>query len=95
MSKVTTEDCKLFLLDLYKDKKVTEWKRIRKFKDENGDSCRDFSHSDGTYLTLIEKMVNYPFCHQQKYKVLLKVKTIRNFHQKCKIKGCFNLAINA
>lgn len=55
MSKITTEDCKLFLLDLYKDKKVTEWKRIRKFKDENGDSCRDFSHSDGTSLTLIEK----------------------------------------
>lgn len=55
MSKITTEDCKLFLLDLYKDKKVTEWKRIRKFKDENGDSCRDFSHSDGTSLTLIER----------------------------------------
>lgn len=55
MSKITTEDCKLFLLDLYKDKKVTEWKRIRKFKDENGDSCRDFSHSDGTALTLVEK----------------------------------------
>lgn len=55
MSKITTEDCKLFLLDLYKDKKVTEWKRIRKFKDENGDSCRDFSHSDGTSLALIEK----------------------------------------
>jgi len=55
MSKITTEDCKLFLFDIYKDKKVTEWKRIRKFKDENGDSCRDFSHSDGTSLTLIEK----------------------------------------
>lgn len=55
MSKITTEDCKLFLLDLYKDKKVAYWKRIRKFKDENGDICREFSHSDGITVFLIEK----------------------------------------
>ena len=55
MTKITTEDCKLFLLDLYKDKNGAKWKRIRKFKDQNGDVCREFSHSDGTLVTLVEK----------------------------------------
>jgi hypothetical protein len=55
MSKITTEDCKSFLLVAYPDKKNVEWKRIRKFKDENGDSCREFSHSDGSHISLVEK----------------------------------------
>lgn len=55
MPKITTKDCKLFLLDIYKDKKVTNWKRIRKFKDINGNFCREFKHSDDTVITLIEE----------------------------------------
>lgn len=55
MSKITTNDCKLFLLDLYKDKNKVNWKRIRKFKDENGHVCRDFKHLDDEFVTLIEK----------------------------------------
>jgi len=55
MPKITTNDCKLFLSDLYKDKNGENWKRIRKFKDENGYICRDFKHLDGELVTLIEK----------------------------------------
>lgn len=55
MSKITTNDCKLFLLDLYKDKNGANWKRIRKFKDANGHICRDFQYLDDETVTLIEK----------------------------------------
>jgi hypothetical protein len=76
MSKITTEDCKSFLLDLYKDKKVVNWKRIRKFKDENGDVCREFKHSDGISVTLIEKNGQLSVLIPQDYQVLLSSKPI-------------------
>lgn len=78
MSKITTEDCKLFLLDLYKDKKVVNWKRIRKFKDENGEFCREFKHSDGMSVTLIEKNGQLSVLIQPDYPVLLSRKTTVN-----------------
>jgi len=78
MSKITTEDCKSFLLDLYKDKKVVNWKRIRKFKDENGEICRELKHSDGTSVTLIEKNGQLSVLIQPDYPVLLSSQTTVN-----------------
>lgn len=74
MTKITTEDCKLFLLDLYKDKNGAKWKRVRKFKDQNGDVCREFSHSDGTLVTLVEKKCQLSVLPLQYYPESLNIK---------------------
>lgn len=54
MSKITTEDCKNFLLQKYPDLAVKSWKRIKKYKNEQGHWCRDFEHATGVAITLFE-----------------------------------------
>jgi hypothetical protein len=55
MSKITTNDCKVFLSVIYPDKKSSNWKRIRKFKDENGNVCREFNYLNDESVILVEK----------------------------------------
>lgn len=54
MSKITTEDCKQFLLLKFPNLANKDWKRTRKYKDENSNWCRDFEHKSGEFVTLIE-----------------------------------------
>lgn len=59
MSKVTTEDCKEAIKEWYKDNNKVqpgEFKRIKKFKNENGEVVRHFEHKESeTLLKVIEK----------------------------------------
>ncbi len=54
MSKITTEDCKNLLQQSYPDLAIKSWKRIKKYKNEQGEWCRDFEHTTGLNITLIE-----------------------------------------
>lgn len=54
MTKITTEDCKLFLQQQYPDLVAKLWKRIKKYKNEQGVWCRDFEHGSGLSITLLE-----------------------------------------
>lgn len=91
MTKITTEDCKLFLLDLYKDKNGAKWKRIRKLKDQNGDVCREFSHSDGTLVTLVEKKCQLSVLPLQYYPELLNIKVNQENKEKQSGQAFFTL----
>lgn len=91
MTKITTEDCKLFLLDLYKDKNGAKWKRIRKFKDEHGDVCREFSHSDGTLVTLVEKKCQLSVLLSKYYKELSNIKINQEIKEKQSGQAFFTL----
>jgi len=51
---ITTFDCKIFLLKKFPDKDYQEWKRVRKFKNENKDVCREFVNNGFTVI-LIER----------------------------------------
>lgn len=44
MSKITTEVCKDFLSNNYKNTLPNQWKRTSKYKDENKIICRNFEH---------------------------------------------------
>lgn len=91
MPKITTEDCKTFLLDLYKDKNGINWKRIRKFKDVNGDVCREFKHSDGSVVTLLEKNSQLSVLLTNDYPVLLGVATPQKNENKQSKQAVFTL----
>ncbi len=58
MSKITTENCKDFLISYFKDKDIEssskDWKRTSKYK-ENDLWIRDFSHPDIGSISVIEK----------------------------------------
>ena len=54
MSKITTEDCKQYLTEQFPELSAKDWKRTRKYKDDNSCWCRDFSHKTGITTTLIE-----------------------------------------
>lgn len=58
MSKITTEDCKNFLknhfLKLKVSTELSDWKRTKKFKNEDGLWCRDFSHPVLGTKTILE-----------------------------------------
>jgi hypothetical protein len=58
MSKITTEDCKEYLVKAYKDKGATtqekDWKRTKKHKNEDGLWVRDFNHAGIGNISLLE-----------------------------------------
>lgn len=54
MSKLSTDDCKDFLMTTYPDSSRTKWKRVSKYKDANGLVCRDFNNPTVGDVTLVE-----------------------------------------
>lgn len=54
MSKISTDDCKDFLMKTYPDSNRTKWKRVSKYKDDNGLVCRDFNNPTVGDVTLVE-----------------------------------------
>lgn len=52
MSKISTDDCKNFLKASFP--KQNKWKRIKKYKNEAGQWCRDFESESGFSTTLVE-----------------------------------------
>lgn len=54
MSKISTDDCKDFLMKTYPDSNRTKWKRVSKYKDANGLVCRDFNNPTVGDVTLVE-----------------------------------------
>lgn len=52
--KYTTEDCKKYLITIYKDTTESGWKRSKKYKDENQRIARDFIYEDGRTATILE-----------------------------------------
>jgi hypothetical protein len=54
MSKISTDDCKDFLMKTYPDSNRTKWKRVSKYKDDHGLVCRDFNNPTVGDVTLIE-----------------------------------------
>lgn len=54
MSKLSTDDCKDFLMEHYPDSKRTQWKRVSKYKDDAGCVCRDFNNLTVGDVTLVE-----------------------------------------
>jgi len=54
MSKISTDDCKDFLMTTYPDSNRTKWKRVSKYKDANGLVCRDFNSPTVGDVTLVE-----------------------------------------
>lgn len=54
MPNYTTEDCKKFLIEQYPDTQEKKWKRTKKYKDESGVVCRDFSYGEEYTVTLQE-----------------------------------------
>lgn len=55
MSKITTDDCKKFLLNTFNDSTEKQWKRISKTKNNNGLWLRTFTNSEKNITcTLLE-----------------------------------------
>ena len=54
MSNISTEDCKDFLVSKFPHSKRALWKRERKYKNDSGDWCRDFSNPDVGNVSLVE-----------------------------------------
>lgn len=52
--KYTTEDCKKYLITVYKDTVESGWKRSKKYKDEEQRVARDFMYEDGRIATILE-----------------------------------------
>lgn len=52
--KYTTEDCKKYLITVYKDTVESGWKRSKKYKDEEQRVARDFMYEDGRTATILE-----------------------------------------
>ena len=52
--KYTTEDCKKYLVTIYKDTNEEGWKRVKKYNDEQKRVNRDFEYNDGRLATIIE-----------------------------------------
>lgn len=52
--KLTTDDCKDFLVASYPDTEKARWKRTRKYKGDCGEVLRDFTHGKTHRITLAE-----------------------------------------
>lgn len=52
MSKISTDDCKNFLKASFPEQ--NKWKRIKKYKNDAGQWCRDFESESGFATTLVE-----------------------------------------
>lgn len=50
----STEECKQYLITVYKDTQESGWKRVKKYKDEEKRVARDFEYSDGRKATILE-----------------------------------------
>lgn len=50
----STEDCKKYLVSIYRDTNEKGWKRVRKYNDEQKRVARDFQYSDGRVATILE-----------------------------------------
>lgn len=46
MSKITTEDCKDKLIEIFGDSERSDWKRTKKYKNESGNWVRDFLNKE-------------------------------------------------
>lgn len=57
MSKISTDDCKFFLVrtDEFFDTDEKDWKRTKKYKNENAEWVREFEHKNGDSAWLLEK----------------------------------------
>lgn len=55
MSNLSTDDCKAFLVAVHTNTKSKEWKRISKYKNEQGLWCRGFNHPVIGNVSLLEK----------------------------------------
>lgn len=59
MSKITTEICKEYLIAEFKAKQIVtqekDWKRTKKYKNEDGNWIREFNNDNLGSVSLIEK----------------------------------------
>lgn len=55
MSKISTEDCKHKLKELFPDIDEKSWKRTKKYKNESGSWVRDFTNTLNQSVSLIEE----------------------------------------
>lgn len=54
MSKISTTDCKNFLVKLFPETKSTLWKRVTKYKNSDGFYVRVFQYNDDKMIGLVE-----------------------------------------
>lgn len=54
MAEISTDDCKDFLISKFPNSKRALWKRERKYKNDAGNWCRDFSNPDVGNVSLVE-----------------------------------------
>lgn len=54
MSKISTTDCKNFLVNKFPETKSTFWKRVTKYKNADGLYVRVFQYDDGKMIGLLE-----------------------------------------
>lgn len=62
MSKITTDDCKAYILKMLPNTDIKKCKRIRKFKNDNGDVVREFSlaeHPETMHLVEINGKLEF------------------------------------
>ena len=50
----STDDCKKYLITVYKDTEEKGWKRVKKYNDEQQRIARDFQYKDGRVATILE-----------------------------------------
>jgi len=51
----STDDCKVLLVDEFPDTSAKEWKRLKKYKNDNKMICRDFEHTVKGIVVIEEK----------------------------------------
>lgn len=72
MSKITTNDCKNKLVDLFPDTESKDWKRTKKYKNEDGLYCRDFeNHISGETATLLESNNQLVLVSKEQYSFVM------------------------
>lgn len=54
MSKLSTSDCKQFLISKFPETKITLWKRVTTYKNSEGLSVRVFQYNDDKMIGLLE-----------------------------------------
>jgi len=54
MSKISTTDCKQFLVNQFPETKTTLWKRVTKYKNTDGQTVRVFQYNDNKMIGLVE-----------------------------------------
>lgn len=54
-----TDDCKEYLVKHYPHTKKSEWKRVRKYKDNLGNECRDFNNTGYTDYRVEKPLLSF------------------------------------